>query len=594
MGIRPRTARWFELLAPTGELATAVEALARSGAAQIETRRDAPPLEEIAVLRHSLDEYDRVRLRYGPYLPTDDLRASPGGAPAAVIEDALARLAAWAKCADPLIVRLEALEHERTEGALWRELLQASPESLPELDELASVGPTLAVRALAIARTAPRIELPSGVMRGRVEGTEHAFLLIVGPPADLTAAEQALAPLEPRRMEVAGAMGVESRLPELERSLAERRAELEALHRKHEIRRAIADFRRVRWFVCNVPNLPHTRNFSIVTGWSDDFTGARLERALQAGGAAALLHFPPPPEGLDPPVILINPAWVRPFQTFAALLGTPSRREADPSIVLALVAPILFGYMFGDVGHGLVLIAAGLALRRRVPTLALLVPAGISSALFGLVYGCVFSLEGLIEPLWVQPLEAPLEVLLGSLVVGAAVLTLGLALAALATAWSGSLPVSELSLVLVYAGVLGLFAGPAAGLLVLAGFVACAVGAAAEADRQRARAALRGIGELVERSLQLLVNTLSFARVGAFALAHAGLSAAVATLASVPDGWSAKLAVLIVGNAFIVLLEGLVVSIQTTRLVLFEFFARFLRGEGRVFRPLLPPVESSA
>jgi V/A-type H+-transporting ATPase subunit I len=101
---------------------------------------------------------------------------------------------------------------------------------------------------------------------------------------------------------------------------------------------------------------------------------------------------------------------------------------------------------------------------------------------------------------------------------------------------------------------------------------------------------LTALGELVERLLQLLINTLSFARVGAFALAHAGLSSAIVALAGAAGHPLAAALVLIVGNLVVIVLEGLVVSIQTTRLVLFEFFARFLQGSGRVFRPLpLPP-----
>jgi V/A-type H+-transporting ATPase subunit I len=79
--------------------------------------------------------------------------------------------------------------------------------------------------------------------------------------------------------------------------------------------------------------------------------------------------------------------------------------------------------------------------------------------------------------------------------------------------------------------------------------------------------------------------------VGAFALAHAALSDAIVTMARVPDSAVAGLLILVVGNVVVICLEGLVVSIQTTRLVLFEFFNRFLRGGGRVFRPLAaPPV----
>jgi V/A-type H+/Na+-transporting ATPase subunit I len=101
---------------------------------------------------------------------------------------------------------------------------------------------------------------------------------------------------------------------------------------------------------------------------------------------------------------------------------------------------------------------------------------------------------------------------------------------------------------------------------------------------------LAAIGHLLESGMQILVNTLSFARVGAFALAHSSLSVAVVTMADSAPLWAAIL-IMVLGNVVIILLEGLVVSIQTTRLVLFEFFNRFLRGTGRVFRPLpVPPA----
>ena len=91
--------------------------------------------------------------------------------------------------------------------------------------------------------------------------------------------------------------------------------------------------------------------------------------------------------------------------------------------------------------------------------------------------------------------------------------------------------------------------------------------------------------------MQILINTLSFARVGAFALAHAGLASAVVALAQASNNALVGAIVLVLGNGLILIVEGLVVSIQTTRLVLFEFFTRFFRPEGREFRPLAaPPV----
>jgi V/A-type H+-transporting ATPase subunit I len=98
-----------------------------------------------------------------------------------------------------------------------------------------------------------------------------------------------------------------------------------------------------------------------------------------------------------------------------------------------------------------------------------------------------------------------------------------------------------------------------------------------------------GLGTLAEGTFSLLLNTLSFARVGAFALAHAALESAVFGVAeAVRDPWAAA-AVVILGNLAVVVVESVVVMIQTTRLVLFEFFVRFFEGRGRAFRPVASP-----
>ena len=97
-------------------------------------------------------------------------------------------------------------------------------------------------------------------------------------------------------------------------------------------------------------------------------------------------------------------------------------------------------------------------------------------------------------------------------------------------------------------------------------------------------------GKLFESIFQLMINTVSFVRVGAFALAHGGLSLAFITLAATTDSVVAAVLILLVGNLIVIMLEGLVVTIQTTRLILFEFFIRFLQGTGRIFRPLAAPA----
>ena len=110
---------------------------------------------------------------------------------------------------------------------------------------------------------------------------------------------------------------------------------------------------------------------------------------------------------------------------------------------------------------------------------------------------------------------------------------------------------------------------------------------------RRFSASFGALAELVERTLQILINTLSFARVGAFALAHAGLSSAIVALMNATGNTFVQMLVLVFGNAIVIVLEGLVVSIQTTRLVLFEFFTRFLAAEGRAFHPLPAPPSTT-
>jgi V/A-type H+-transporting ATPase subunit I len=95
--------------------------------------------------------------------------------------------------------------------------------------------------------------------------------------------------------------------------------------------------------------------------------------------------------------------------------------------------------------------------------------------------------------------------------------------------------------------------------------------------------------EVMETLTGFLANTVSFARVGAFALAHAGLCLAIYSLQAVvrdlPAGilWSGI--VIVLGNAFVILLEGLVAFVQCLRLEYYEFFSKFFGGDGKRYNP---------
>jgi V/A-type H+-transporting ATPase subunit I len=251
----------------------------------------------------------------------------------------------------------------------------------------------------------------------------------------------------------------------------------------------------------------------------------------------------------------------------------------------------MFGFMFGDIGHGAVLLVAGLLLRRRLPVLQLLIYGGAASMLFGAAFGSVFALETIVPALWVHPLEEPLLMLALPMAGGAILLLIGMCLDALQAYWQQRGRYwweTGAGLMLCYLALLGSIKEPRLLWLALAGAAWFVAGHAFVSPGQRLSAAAGAAAEFIESMLQLVVNTISFVRVGAFALAHAGLSMAVVGLSDAADSLLLTVIILILGNVLIIALEGLVVAIQTTRLVLFEFFIRFLHAEGRPFRPLAP------
>ena len=172
---------------------------------------------------------------------------------------------------------------------------------------------------------------------------------------------------------------------------------------------------------------------------------------------------------------------------------------------------------------------------------------------------------------------------------------LGLLLSGIQAYWRGEAKnwlLVEAAVIAIYLGILGGIVQSVMVVVLLAGLL-WYFGGSVIINRTHPAATLgRAAGKLLESIFQLLINTISFIRVGAFALAHAGLSLAMISLSSTTENVILSAIILVLGNIVVIILEGLVVSIQTTRLVLFEFFIRFLQGTGRMFRPLTAPAES--
>ncbi|MEO8752900.1 MAG: ATPase [Casimicrobiaceae bacterium] len=599
--IRPKPARWFELLAARDDATMALEALASTGAIELEARPTAVLPADLADVRPLLQQFAELSIRYHAYWPTDRCQASAfPEAPVRTLERSLAHIRAWALEAEPAIQQLQRGESERAELTRWHHVLDALATSNFDLAQTTNAGPLVQVRLFVFP---PESEptFPPGLLLRRFTAAGWQHALAVGTVDELQPLAQQATALKGYVHEMPPWLHndmarnesyVATRLSMLGREDQALRGQLSALGDRHDVRTALGDAARLQWVLQNVHALESGDLFCWITGWTSELAGPRLAGALDRSGARSILRHPQAPPGVSPPLLLANPWWARPFEIFSRAMGMPSRNEADPSALLALAVPLMFGYMFADVGQGLVIAVAGFVVRKRWPLARLFVAGGLSAVGFGLLFGSVFSLH--VHPLWLAPLDDPLTILLFPLIGGGALLTIGLVLSAIEAHWRGDLVLwmtTDAGLIAVYLGLL-------CGLVWPAGFPAAAAGAAVFClghawHARRPAAALKALAELVERTLQILINTLSFARVGAFALAHAGLSSAIVSLMDASSNAVVRVIVLVLGNAMVVVLEGLVVSIQTTRLVLFEFFTRFLVAEGRVFRPLPAPPSTS-
>jgi V/A-type H+-transporting ATPase subunit I len=598
MSLRPVPARWFELVCPRVDTDRTVALLADTGAVEVEVYGVTDDVVRSRELSEGLASYRRLVRSYARYWRGRRLRTTGFTAPPRQrLRLALARIRRWRRDADPRIRRIEALEAKRRQVTLWRDLLTGRAERHVVLPELLATGPALTT-VIALLPPGTRLYTPRPTVALRIATADQEWLIAVAPAHQAAALRQHIAAAHGRVVDPPVWLSLpasravafaQRRLTTLELRLERLYGELEVAYQNLDLDEALGDLAYLEWFVEHVGLLPATDHFTRITGWTSDRGGESIAAALEWQGARALFYFPPPPATAHPPQLLSNPWWAKPFELFTHALGTPAAQDADPSPWLALVVPLLFGYMFGDVGQGLVLCACGWAIRGRWSAGRLIAAAGVGAIVGGALFGSVFGREDLLPALWLHPLDAPLTVLAVPVGLGVFLLSLGQGLNGLQAVWQGRLSewlCHDAGLLATYWGVAGLAVDARFRFLALAG-LSWHLFAPLWLER-RWQAVAAAAAALLEEGLRLGVNTVSFARVGAFALAHAGLSVTIVALADAapPVG---TILVLLVGNLIVITLEALVVSVQTSRLVLFEFFTRFVHGAGRPFRPLAPP-----
>jgi V/A-type H+-transporting ATPase subunit I len=346
----------------------------------------------------------------------------------------------------------------------------------------------------------------------------------------------------------------------------------------------------------------------LIRGWIPKRNLRRLESQL-AAVLSAEYHLetrpPEPGERESVPSAMRYPTWLGPFAELVRGYGVPCYGDFDPTLFFTLSFTAMFGMMFGDVGHGVLIALAALFLRGQTKRFRpLLLAAGGAACIFGWLYGSVFGLEGVITPLWIAPLSNPVLMLHAAL-------------------WWGVGFLSATQLIMFYNRVVArnwraaLFdAGGIAGLLLYLGCVTAIYRVYTQQPGAQFAAAVAASGFLLmlihhcarqtepwpgrfflslmdslEAVFNDFVNTLSFMRVAAFSISHVALAMAIATL-SAEMSHAGQIVMLVFGNVLILLLEGSIVAIQALRLEYYEGFSRYFTCFGREFNPLLKPPAS--
>ncbi len=339
------------------------------------------------------------------------------------------------------------------------------------------------------------------------------------------------------------------------------------------------------------------------------------------------------------PVKLKHGKFVKSFERMIFSYGSPVYGAIDPTPFVAVFFTILFGIMFGDFGQGLFFVLFGILMLCNVIKVGgwnkfapIFMAIGISSSIMGLLTGEFFGTETVLEPFaeWVTGLfgapRAPILKLMPSadpksiyvmfgvfgvaVAIGFVINTCGLVLNIInnlgrkryAEALLGKNGLAGAVffwyvIALVLRIVLAKHAVAAYDIIII--LVSLFFAAFAEPFERALNHekplfengfgtyVISGAVELIEVVSGYLSNTVSFVRVGAFALSHAVLNFTILTLTEMVGGPRSigGIIVLIAGNALIIVLEGMIVAIQVIRLQYYEFFSKFFHETGKEFKP---------
>ena len=328
---------------------------------------------------------------------------------------------------------------------------------------------------------------------------------------------------------------------------------------------------------------------------------------------------------LECPTLLKNNWFAKPFEMFLGMYGVPKYTDFDPTGFVAFTYCLLFGIMFGDLGQGLVLFILGFVFEKKGQIFGIINRCGITSMIFGFLFGSVFGYEELLNPVHqslfgvreklfdVMAQSSTMVLLIGAVAIGAVLILttqcmnivnrfkhhqLGDAIFSqngiAGLVFYGGIVFAIVATMLLGWNVLNpVYLGIFIVLPVISFVMKEPLSNAVEHKTVKPEEGWGGyiaqsIFELIDVLLTFVTNSMSYLRVGGFVLSHAGMMLVVMTLVEMTG--KAGVAVLIFGNIFVMVLEGLIVGIQTLRLEYYEMFSRYYDAGGVQFNALSAKV----
>ncbi len=353
-------------------------------------------------------------------------------------------------------------------------------------------------------------------------------------------------------------------------------------------------------------------DFYIIVGWMTDKDAEALQEELKSDDKVTFIIKDESPNiKSKPPTKLSNFFLFRPFEFFVNMYGLPSYNEIDPTPFLGITYTILFGIMFGDLGQGLLLSLFGYILYKKKGAAlgAILAVVGLSSAFFGAMFGSIFGYENIIPALWLRPLESMNDILIITVAFGVILNICAIIIHIINSIRNKDLGalffdpngISGLLfyVVVLFVAVMTILNKPISGmwifeilifvpllLIMLREPLTNFINKKPKLIHEKLSSYLmETFFETFEILLSYVTNTISFVRVGAFALCHAGMMTVVLMLAGAShETGGGNIIVMIIGNILVMCLEGLIVGIQCLRLQYYEMFSRFFKGSGKAFR----------